>query len=51
MLDDVHCLTLRYDDFGYGRTTGEILDSGHAWTLGYRHDSGEGGSRSRSRAC
>lgn len=37
---DVHRLTLRYDDFGYERTTGEILDSGHAWTLGYRHDAG-----------
>ncbi len=37
---DVHRLTLRYDDFDYSRAPDETIDSGHAWTLAYRHDAG-----------
>jgi hypothetical protein len=37
---DVHRVTLRYDDFDYRRPPDEVIDAGHAWTLGYGHDAG-----------
>lgn len=40
-LGGTHRLTLRYDDFRYSRTPEETFDSGHAWTIGYRYDTGD----------